>query len=174
MVKEFNHIGINVRDLQKTLAFYSKHFGAKIMRGLYIPASHTIAAYVQIGSQMVEFLSPLAPDGNTAYGIAHIAYIVDDIEEAARILIEKGHPFHVMPKRAGSGGGKIAFLKDPNGANVELIERLESYSEEGWEPTMPQFFPTVFRPELISTSMTWRCPCCRTIILRSANLIWSI
>ena len=32
MVKEFNHIGINVRDLQKTLAFYSKHFGAKIMR----------------------------------------------------------------------------------------------------------------------------------------------
>ena len=40
-----------------------------------------------------------------------------------------------MPKRAGSGGGKIAFLKDPNGANVELIERLESYSEEGWEPT---------------------------------------
>ena len=135
MVKEFNHIGINVRDLQKTLAFYSKHFGAKIMRGLYIPASHTIAAYVQIGSQMVEFLSPLAPDGNTAYGIAHIAYIVDDIEEAARILIEKGHPFHVMPKRAGSGGGKIAFLKDPNGANVELIERLEYYSEEGWEPT---------------------------------------
>ena len=135
MVKEFNHIGINVRDLQKTLAFYSRHFGAKIMRGLYIPASHTIAAYVQIGSQMVEFLSPLTPSDNTEYGIAHISYMVDDIEEASRILIKKGYSFHVMPKRAGSGGGKIAFLKDPNGANVELIERLESYFEEGWQPT---------------------------------------
>lgn len=44
MVKEFNHIGVNVKDLQKTLAFYSRHFGARITRGLYIPASHTIAA----------------------------------------------------------------------------------------------------------------------------------
>lgn len=135
MVKEFNHIGINVRDLQATLAFYSRHFGAKTMRGLYLPASHTIAAYVQIGSQMIEFLSPLSPTADTEYGIAHIAYMVDNIEEAADTLIRKGYSFHVMPKRAGSGGGKIAFLKDPNGANVELIERLESYSEEGWQPT---------------------------------------
>ena len=74
MVKEFNHIGVNVKDLQKPLAFYSRHFGARITRGLYIPASHTIAAYVQIGTQMIEFLSPLNPDGNTEYGIAHIAY----------------------------------------------------------------------------------------------------
>lgn len=32
MVKEFNHIGVNVKDLQKTLAFYSRHFGARITR----------------------------------------------------------------------------------------------------------------------------------------------
>ena len=51
MVKEFNHIGVNVRDLQKTLAFYSEHLGAKFVRGLYIPASHTIAAYVQVGTR---------------------------------------------------------------------------------------------------------------------------
>ena len=128
MVKEFNHIGVNVRDLQKTLAFYSEHLGAKFVRGLYIPASHTIAAYVQIGTQMIEFLSPLSPSESAVYGIAHIAYTVDHIEEAARILEEKGWHFHVPPKKAGSGGGKIAFLKDPNGANVELIERLESFS----------------------------------------------
>ena len=135
MVKEFNHIGVNVRDLQKTLAFYSEHLGAKFVRGLYIPASHTIAAYVQIGTQMIEFLSPLSPSESAVYGIAHIAYTVDHIEEAARILEEKGWHFHVPPKKAGSGGGKIAFLKDPNGANVELIERLESFSEPSWEPS---------------------------------------
>ena len=58
MVKEFNHIGINVRDLQKTMDFYTRYFGARFQRGLYIPASHTIAAYMQIGDQMLEFLSP--------------------------------------------------------------------------------------------------------------------
>lgn len=135
MVKEFNHIGINVRDLQKTMAFYTKYFGAQFRRGLYIPGSHTIAAYMQIGQQMLEFLSPLNPDGNTVYGIAHVAYIVDNLEETTRILIDKGYKFHVMPKPAGSGGGKLAFLKDPNGANVELIERSDSFSEPGWIPT---------------------------------------
>ncbi len=135
MVKEFNHIGINVRDLQKTMGFYARYFGARFQRGLYIPASHTIAAYMQIGDQMLEFLSPLKPDENTEYGIAHIAYIVDDLEKAATTLTGKGYRFHVMPKPAGSGGGTLAFLRDPNGANVELIQRCDSFSQPDWVPT---------------------------------------
>lgn len=135
MVKEFNHIGINVRDLQKTMEFYTKYFGARFQRGLYIPGSHTIAAYMQIGDQMLEFLSPLNPDENTEYGIAHIAYIVDNLDEAADTLISKGHKFHVMPKPAGSGGGTLAFLRDPNGGNVELIQREDSFSQPDWVPT---------------------------------------
>lgn len=135
MVKEFNHIGINVRDLQKTMEFYTKYFGARFQRGLYIPASHTIAAYMQIGDQMLEFLSPLNPDENTEYGIAHIAYIVDNLDEAASTLISKGHKFHVMPKPAGSGGGTLAFLRDPNGADIELIQREDSFSRPDWIPT---------------------------------------
>ena len=33
MVKEFNHIGVNVKDLQKTLAFYSRHFEGTLYSG---------------------------------------------------------------------------------------------------------------------------------------------
>lgn len=90
---------------------------------------------MQIGDQMLEFLSPLNPNKNTEYGIAHIAYIVDNLEEAASTLISKGHKFHVMPKPAGSGGGTLAFLRDPNGANIELIQREDSFSQPDWVPT---------------------------------------
>lgn len=115
MVKEFNHIGVNVRDLQKTLAFYSEHLGAKFVRGLYIPASHTIAAYVQIGTQMIEFLSPLSPSESAVYGIAHIAYHCGSYRGSCPHIGRKGLASTFPPKKAGSGGGKIAFLRTPTG-----------------------------------------------------------
>lgn len=135
MVRAFNHIGINVRDLQKTLSFYTHYLGAQFRRGLYLPSSHTIGAYVQIGDMLLEFLSPLSPDETAEYGIAHIAYITDNIQETQKELSSSGYSFYVESKKAGSGAGKIAFFKDPNGASIELIERSESYWEPDWVPS---------------------------------------
>ena len=135
MFKEFNHIGIMVKDIRASLKFYQENFGAVFSRGLYIPASHTAGAYVQIGANMLEFLCPLAPDSNTQYGITHFGFIVDDIEAEAYNLMGKGYKFDVYPKKAGSGAGKIAFLTDPNGAKIELIERVETLTLPDWSPT---------------------------------------
>jgi catechol 2,3-dioxygenase-like lactoylglutathione lyase family enzyme len=133
MVKEFNHVGINVKDIRKTLRFYQENFGAVFARGLYIPGAHMVGAYVQLGAGMLEFLSPLEPDEKTQYGINHFGFIVDDIEAEACNLMGKGYKFDVMPKKAGSGAGKVAFLNDPNGVRVELIERAESLTQD-WSP----------------------------------------
>lgn len=116
MITEFNHIGVNVRDLPTTMKFYTEHFGAVFVRGLYIPSSHTIGAYMQLGDLMIEFLAPQQPDASARCGISHIAYLTDDIAQEARRLKALGWHFVVEPKRAGSGGGKLAFLEDPNGA----------------------------------------------------------
>jgi catechol 2,3-dioxygenase-like lactoylglutathione lyase family enzyme len=134
MVMQFNHIGINVKDIRATLRFYEEHFGAVFVRGLYIPAAHMAGAYIQIGDNMLELLSPLEPDGKTQYGINHFGFIVDDIEAETCDLIARGCHFEVMPKRAGSGAGKIAFLSDPAGARIELIERAETFIQD-WQPT---------------------------------------
>jgi catechol 2,3-dioxygenase-like lactoylglutathione lyase family enzyme len=135
MFKEFNHVGIVVKDIRTTLKFYQENFGAVFVRGLYIPASHTVGAYVQIGANMLEFLCPLSPEGNTQYGITHLGFIVDDIEAESYNLIGKGYKFDVLPKKAGSGAGKVAFLTDPNGGRIELIERVEALTLPEWTPT---------------------------------------
>lgn len=135
MITQFNHIGVNVRSLPATMQFYTEHLGAKFTRGLYIPGSHTIAAYMQLGDLMIEFLSPLSPNENTQYGIAHVAYLTDDIQQETQRLKGLGYHFNVEPKRAGSGGGLLAFVADPNGASVELIERAESFFDTAWQPT---------------------------------------
>jgi catechol 2,3-dioxygenase-like lactoylglutathione lyase family enzyme len=134
MITTFNHIGIMVKDIRQTVAFYQENFGAIFVRGMYMPGGHTIGAYMQIGSQMLEFLCPLSPDGDTKYGIAHIAFLTDDIEAEAAYLSSRGYDFTVKPKTAGSGGGKLAFFRDPNGANIELLERKECFLQ-AWSPT---------------------------------------
>jgi catechol 2,3-dioxygenase-like lactoylglutathione lyase family enzyme len=135
MFKEFNHVGIVVKDIRATLKFYQENFGAVFVRGLYIPASHTVGTYVQLGELMLEFLCPLEPDSKTQYGITHFGFMVDDIEAESYNLIGKGYKFDVLPKKAGSGAGKIAFLTDPNGGKIELIERAEALTLRDWAPT---------------------------------------
>jgi len=57
----------------------------------------------------------------TAYG--HIAVTVDDMEEALSALAEKGIEPEKPPYRVREGGSLIAFVRDPDGYRVELIER---------------------------------------------------
>jgi lactoylglutathione lyase len=57
----------------------------------------------------------------TAYG--HIAVTVDDIEAALAALTEKGIEPEKPPYRVREGGSLIAFVRDPDGYRVELIER---------------------------------------------------
>ena len=56
----------------------------------------------------------------TGYG--HIAVTVDDMNEALAALVEKGIEPEKPPYRVREGGSLIAFVRDPDGYRVELIE----------------------------------------------------
>jgi lactoylglutathione lyase len=57
----------------------------------------------------------------TAYG--HIAVTVDDMNAALAALAEKGIEPEKPPYRVRQGGSLIAFVRDPDGYRIELIER---------------------------------------------------
>jgi methylmalonyl-CoA/ethylmalonyl-CoA epimerase len=80
----------------------------------------------------VELLESTAPDGPIAKylekrgeGIQHIAFRVENIEEALAELKEKGIRLIDEKPRLGAGGAKIAFLhpKSTHGVLIELSER---------------------------------------------------
>ena len=54
MINELNHVGIVVRDLDASLAFYQRAFGAVIVFQRIIPASQTDVVYLQMAGGMVE------------------------------------------------------------------------------------------------------------------------
>jgi lactoylglutathione lyase len=57
----------------------------------------------------------------TAYG--HIAVTVDDMQEALSALADKGIEPEKPPYSVREGGSLIAFVRDPDGYRVELIEK---------------------------------------------------
>lgn len=123
MIKELNHFGIVVRDLDASLAFYQRAFGAVIVFQSVIPASQTDVVYLQIAGGMIELLHPRHPGPDESFGVTHIAFMSDDLDGDYQRLVSHGAAELVAPKVAGTGVGRLAFVSDPNGARVELLQR---------------------------------------------------
>lgn len=123
MIFEFNHYGIVVRDLKASLAFYEGLLGARIVYKGYIPPSKTDVIYLQISGGMIELLAPAEPKPTDTFGVTHLAFMSDSLDADYARLLDRGYTGLVAPKVAGSGVGRLAFVSDPNGARVELIER---------------------------------------------------
>ncbi len=131
-VKHIDHIGIAVKGLDQASAFY------KDILGLEVKAIETVAeqkvnvAFVPITDSEVELLESTEPDGPVAKfieargeGVQHIAFRVENLEEALAELKAKGIRLIDQSPRKGAGGAKIAFIhpKETNGVLVEICER---------------------------------------------------
>jgi catechol 2,3-dioxygenase-like lactoylglutathione lyase family enzyme len=127
MVLELNHVGIQVKDITRCIDFYTKILEGKIVSDAMIPSTQTRCVYIQLQNSMVELL--YRGDGVTPpkFGFVHVAFLVDDLDKRYESLVTKGYTFSVLPKIAGSGRGRLAFLTDPNGVKIELIQRDDSF-----------------------------------------------
>lgn len=123
MIYELNHFGIVVRDLEKSVDFYQRLFGAQVVFEGLIESSMTDVRYLQIHGGMIELLHPRRPGDGEEFGITHIAFLTDDLDADFASLVEAGYEPLVQPKIAGTGVGRLAFLRDANGARVELLQR---------------------------------------------------
>ena len=123
MIYELNHFGIVVKDLQKSLDFYQGVLGARIVYKGFIPPTKTDVIYLLISGGLIELLAPAEPRPDTQFGITHIAFMSNDLDADYARLTGLGYAGLVAPKVAGSGVGRLAFLSDPNGARIELIQR---------------------------------------------------
>lgn len=56
-------------------------------------------------------------------GFGHIAIGVEDIKKTIRLIKSLGHPIDLAPKKLKGSHETIAFITDPDGYKIELIER---------------------------------------------------
>ncbi len=131
-VKHIDHIGVAVKNIEQAGKFYTDILGLKIENVENVADQKVNVAFIPITDSEVELLESTDPDGPVAKyidaygeGIQHIAFCVENIEEALRELKEKEIRLIDQEPRKGAGGAKIAFVhpKETNGVLVEICER---------------------------------------------------
>lgn len=121
MIHELNHIGIVVSDLDRSVDFYTKLLGAKKVWGTRVEASGMEIAYLQLAQGLVELLS--FADNAVPIGTNHLGFYSDNLDEDFARIVEHGAEPVVEPRPAGSGAGRQAMVRDPDGVSVELLQR---------------------------------------------------
>jgi len=131
-VLKIDHIGVAVNSLEETLKFYQGILGLELQGIEVVEEQKVKVAFLPVGETEVELLESTHAGGPIAKfiekkgeGIQHIAFRVENIEEAIAELIGKGVKMIDEKPRYGAGGAKIAFChpKSTNGVLVELSER---------------------------------------------------
>lgn len=126
VIYELNHVGGRVEDLDASLAFYAG-IGAEVVDRLFMTNSRVHRVHVQIATGLVELLHNEEPDPDATYGLNHVGFMTDDLDGDYARLISLGYGELSSPRVAGSGQGRLAFLSDPNGVRIELLQRSEEF-----------------------------------------------
>lgn len=127
------HTMMRVSDLERSVLFYTQHLGMTLFRREDYPNGRFTLAFVGYGDEQnqaaIELTynwDPQAYDHGTRYG--HIALEVADVQEACtrleavgvKVLRAAGTMTYESPQR--STPEVIAFIEDPDGYRIELIE----------------------------------------------------
>jgi len=121
------HTMLRVRNLEESLRFYCDILGMKLLRRKDYPAGKFTLAFVGFDTEdksaVIELTHNWETDSYTlgdAFG--HIALGMDDIYTACRQIVEKGGKVVRQPGPMKHGTTEIAFVEDPDGYKIELIQ----------------------------------------------------
>lgn len=133
MIGRLNHVAVVVPDLEAAGRVYRDTLGASVSEPVELPAHGVTTVFVALPNTKIELLHPLGENSPIASflerhasgGMHHLCYEVDDIEAAARHLVDQGARIlgDGRPK-TGAHGKPVLFLhpKDFCGTLIELEE----------------------------------------------------
>ena len=140
MTVKMHHTGVVVRDLEKAIAFYRDVVGLELQTkyertgppvSQVVGYEHTHVKIAFLGAagghafELIQYVNPPSDERPTeernVLGGSHLAFLVDDIDEAFRTLADSGAvvmnpPAELVP------GRKACYLQDPDRNWIELLE----------------------------------------------------
>ena len=125
----FLHTMLRVMDLEKSLEFYTALLGMKLLRKRDYPTGKFTLAFVGYGDETDSTVVELTHNWdqkepyNLGSAFGHLAIGVPDVYKTCEKLAAADVK---IPRPAGQmahGGSVIAFIEDPDGYRIELVER---------------------------------------------------
>ncbi|MBL7770176.1 MAG: VOC family protein [Flavipsychrobacter sp.] len=127
MIQAVHHIAIIARDYQRSKRFYTEVLGLDPIREVYRKERNSWKLDLTLNGQyIIELFSfpdpPPRPSQPEARGLRHLAFAVNNLEQAIRSLEQKG--VEAEPIRTDEYTGKrFSFFQDPDGLPLELYEQ---------------------------------------------------
>ena len=122
------HTMIRVGNLERSIDFYTEVLGMQLLRKKDYPDGKFTLAFIGYGPESEQAVIELTHNWETdsyelGNGFGHIALAVDDAAAACEAIRQRGGS---VVREAGPmkhGTTVIAFIEDPDGYKIELIER---------------------------------------------------
>ena len=123
---KIHHVAIICSNYEISKEFYVEKLGFEIIREIYREERQSYKLDLKLGESQIELFSftnsPKRPSYQEACGLRHLAFEVDDIEEAVKEL--KGKNIQVEEIRIDEyTEKKFTFFNDPDGLPLELYEK---------------------------------------------------
>jgi lactoylglutathione lyase len=137
------HTMIRVNDLEESIRFYCEILGMKLLRKKDYPSGRFTLAFVGYGAEAENTVVELTYNWDThqydlGNGFGHLALGVEDIYGVCDQLRAKGVKIVREPGPMKHGGSEIAFIEDPTGYKIELIDlRRRAQTTEAARPESP-------------------------------------
>jgi len=127
-VRRLDHLVLTCRDVAASIRFYTEVLGMRLLRRHEYPEGRFTLAFVGYGPESEQAAIELTWNWDTARydlgnGFGHVALEVDDAYAAVAEIRRRGGK---VVREAGPmkhGTTVIAFVQDPDGYKIELIER---------------------------------------------------
>jgi lactoylglutathione lyase len=121
------HTMLRVHDLDASLRFYCDVLGMRLLRRKDYPSGRFTLAFVGYGPEDQQAVLELTHNWDTqryevGTGFGHVALGVEGIYDVVERLRAQGAAVTREPGPMKHGGSTIAFIEDPNGYKIELIE----------------------------------------------------
>jgi methylmalonyl-CoA/ethylmalonyl-CoA epimerase len=116
-IKKIEHIGIAVANLEEAIKYYEEVLGLKNYAIEEVADQKVRTAFFMVGETKIELLEATSPDStiakfieNKGAGVHHIAFAVENADEALKEVQEKGVRLIDEKSRKGAENLEIGFL----------------------------------------------------------------
>jgi len=126
----FEHVSVRTSDMERSIGFYKRFFGMELEKRREIPANKAEIAFLKdSGSDFSLELTCFkgqrrfeqAPYEERVFD--HLAFTVKDMDGTIVRMRKAGVKITDEPFTLGPGGNMLAFVEDPDGTLIEIIER---------------------------------------------------
>ena len=134
MIKKIEHLGIAVKDLNKSNELFKKLLGEQSYKTEAVDSESVTTSFFKVGDQKIELLEASEPNSTIARfierrgeGMHHLAFHVENIDEEIERLEKEGFEFVSKIPIKGADNKMVVFLhpKTTNGVLVELCQEID-------------------------------------------------